>query len=198
MLKMLMNDDLKKPKKAQSCGLLIQFPTSNPQLHWPEPFPQPSTWRIREGVKLVIFLWRSKKCVNQTFIFETKFSGIKGQGSFLEEFHPISHNQKSTKTNHQFRGWKLNFPLNFPNKKKGPWVGWGTSNCSQSFKISDHLKKTCGGKVDFGWSHRCWKKSPSHSHKKVQVMFVGHHPSKRKTPTNLNQQKKLDFFCESP
>lgn len=87
----------------------------NPQLHWPEPFPQPSTCRIREGVKLVIFLWRSKKCINQTFIFETKFSGIKGQGSFLEEFHPKSHRQKSTKTNHQFRGWKQKLPK----KKQG-------------------------------------------------------------------------------
>lgn len=192
MLKMLMNDDLKN-KKKQSSGLLMQFPTSNPQLHWPEPFPQPSACRIREGVKLVIFLWRSKKCINQTFIFETKFSGIKGQGSFLEEFHPKSHHQKSTKTNHQFRGWKQKLP---PQKKAMSWIGH-----FQLFPIFQDLRppqKDMWGKVDFGWSHGCWKKSPSHSHKKFKWSLLGITPQKRKNQPTWTNRKSSMFFVSLP
>lgn len=171
----------------------MQFPTSNPQLHWPEPFPQPSACRIREGVKLVIFLWRSKKCINQTFIFETKFSGIKGQGSFLEEFHPKSHHQKSTKTNHQFRGWKQKLPP----QKKGHELDRALPTVP-NLSRSPTTSKRHVGKGRFWVKSWVLKEVAKPLTQKVQVIFVGHHPPKKKKPTNLNQQKKLDVFCESP
>ena len=62
------DDLLSKKKTTQSCGLLMQFPPSNFQ----PTFPQPSTRKNNEGVKLVIFLGGSKICIHQTCIFKNQ------------------------------------------------------------------------------------------------------------------------------
>lgn len=164
MLKMLFND-LKK--KTQSlCGLLMQFPTIKSTTPLARTLLLTLLQNFREGVKLVIFLWRSRR-INQTFI-----SGIKGEGSSISSLE-----------------------TKLPNKKNRAmsWI-WHL----QLFPIFQDLRPPYRhvGTGRFGWSHRCSKKSPSHSHKSSSDVCWAS-PPKKAFPTNLNN-KKTRFFVSLP
>lgn len=199
MLKMLMNDDLKNKKKRNHvvCWCNFQHQSTTPLAR-----TLPPTFHLQNkgGCQTRHISVEVQKMHQPNIYLRNQILRYQRSRIIFGRVSPkitppkIHKNQPSisrleTKTSQ---------------KKTGPRVGYGkkttqgTSNCSQSFKISDHLKKTCGERSILGEVIGVERSHQATHTKKFKWCLLGITPQKRKNPTNLNQQKSSIFFVSLP